>query len=124
VVFLLDQQVIVSLVDDGQVELLGADQVRLGQGEVVISLKDLDDTAVVETRSESSQEVGKQVGLVEVSFPPSPEFGAAHLVTDVEGNSLVGNFHVGDLNDDLLELRVVPITEALHHGESSIVGLI
>lgn len=33
----------------------------------------------------------------------------ADLSVQVECNSLVGNLHVGDLDDDLLELVVVPL---------------
>lgn len=62
-VFLFNEQVIVCLVDDSNVELLRADQVRLGEREVVVALQDLDNTAVVETGSEGSEEVGQQVGL-------------------------------------------------------------
>ena len=48
----------------------------------------------------------------------------AYLVCKVERNGLVGDLHVGHLDDDLLELVVVPVAETLHHGESCVVGLI
>ena len=125
-VFFLDEQVVVRLVDNGNVELLCADQVRLGQGQVIVGLENLDDTAVVKTGSESGEQIGEQIRLVmsafllEITDGPQP----AHLVTNVERDGLVGNLHVGNLDDDLLELRVVPVAEALHHGQSGVVGLI
>jgi hypothetical protein len=62
-VFLFNEQVVVRLVDNSNVELLRANQVRLGEREVVVALQDLDDSAVVETGSKGSEEVGQQVGL-------------------------------------------------------------
>lgn len=64
VVFLLDEQIIVRLVDNGKVELLGADEVWLGQWQVVRSLENLDDSSVVKSRCKHSEKVGKEVGLV------------------------------------------------------------
>lgn len=47
-----------------------------------------------------------------------------HLSVEVECNGLVGNLHVGNLDDDLLELIVIPISKSLSHGESSVIGFI
>ena len=47
-----------------------------------------------------------------------------HLSVEVECDSLVGNLHIGDLDDDLLELIMVPISKSLSHRESGIVGFI
>lgn len=63
VVLLLDEQVVVRLVDNGDVELLRADEVWLGEGEVVGRLEDFDDSAVVEPGSKGGEEVGEEVGL-------------------------------------------------------------
>jgi len=47
-----------------------------------------------------------------------------HLSVEIECNSLVGNLHIGNLDDDLLELIMVPVGESLSHGQSSVVGFI
>jgi hypothetical protein len=60
VVFLLDEQVVVGLVDDGNVELLRTDEVWLGQGEVVLVLQDLDHSAVVESSAERGEQVRQE----------------------------------------------------------------
>ena len=38
-IFLLDQQIVVSLVDNGQIKLLGSDKIRLDEREMVFVLK-------------------------------------------------------------------------------------
>ena len=47
-----------------------------------------------------------------------------HLSVEIECNSLVGNLHIGNLDDDLLELIMVPVGKSLSHGQSSVVGFI
>jgi hypothetical protein len=48
----------------------------------------------------------------------------AHLSVEVECNSLVGNLHIGNLDDNLLELIMVPVGKSLSHGESGIIGFV
>lgn len=38
-----------------------------------------------------------------------------HLSVEVERDGLVGNLHIGDLDDNLLELIMVPIGKSLSH---------
>jgi len=47
-----------------------------------------------------------------------------YLSVEVERNGLVGNLHIGDLDDDLLELIMVPVGKSLSHCQSSIIGFI
>lgn len=108
VVLLLDQQVIVRLVDDGEVELLRGDKVRLGERQVVLVLEDLDHSRVVQPWRQGSEEVGKE----------------DRLVVEIEADGSIGYLHVGNLDGDLLELVVIPVGQSLHHGESSVIGLV
>lgn len=132
VVLLLDEQVVVRLVDDGKVETLRGDEVRLGEWEVVVGLEDLDDSAVVKPGRQRGEEVGQERGLNSVSGMQQPEAFLqmsspdrhTHLVRDVERHRLVRNLHVGNLHHDLLELIVVPVGQTLHHRQSSVVGLV
>ena len=55
----------------------------------------------------------------------SPRWGTGtHLSVEVECNSLVGNLHIGDLDDNLLELIMIPISKSLSHGESGVIGFV
>lgn len=47
-----------------------------------------------------------------------------YLSSKVEGHGPVGNFHIGNLHNNLLELIVVPVGESLHHSQRSVVGFI
>lgn len=47
-----------------------------------------------------------------------------YLSSKIEGDGPVGNFHVGNLDDNFLELIVIPLGEALHHSQRSVVGFI
>lgn len=47
-----------------------------------------------------------------------------YLSSKIEGDAPVGNFHVGNLDDNFLELIVIPLGEALHHSQRSVVGFI
>lgn len=47
-----------------------------------------------------------------------------YLSSKIEGDGPVGNFHVGNLDDNFLELIVIPFGEALHHSQRSVVGFI
>jgi hypothetical protein len=58
VILFLDKQVVVRLVDNGDIELLGTDEVWLGEGEVVGCLEDLDNSAVIQPGSKGSKKVG------------------------------------------------------------------
>lgn len=75
---------------------------------MVLLGKDLDDPRVVQSRGEGGKEVRQEVGLV----------------GEVEGDGLIGNLHVGNLDSDLFELVVVPVSKAFHHGQSRVVGLV
>lgn len=62
-VLLFNKQIIVGLVDDGEVEFLGGNEVRLGEGEMVFGLQDLDNSTVVKTGGEGSKKIGEKGGL-------------------------------------------------------------
>jgi hypothetical protein len=64
VVLLFDKQVVIGLIDDGDVELLSANEIWLGEGEVISGLEDLDNSAVVQSRCESGEEIGKETWLM------------------------------------------------------------
>jgi hypothetical protein len=64
-----------------------------------------------------------------VSAPSNLQISArwkngTHLSVKVECNSLVGNLHIGNLDDNLLELIMVPVGKSLSHGESRIIGFV
>lgn len=62
-VLLFNKQIIVGFVDDGEVELLGGNEVRLGEGKMVFGLQDLDNSTVVKTGGEGSKKIGEKGGL-------------------------------------------------------------
>lgn len=62
-ILLFNKQVVVSLVDDGEIELLGGDEVRFGEREVVFGLEDLDNSTVVKSGGKSSKKIGEEGGL-------------------------------------------------------------
>lgn len=47
-----------------------------------------------------------------------------YLSSKVKGHGTVGNLHIGNLDNNLLELIVVPVGESLHHSQRSVVGFI
>jgi hypothetical protein len=51
-------------------------------------------------------------------------FVDAYLSVEIECNCLVGNLHVGDLDDNLLELIMVPFGQSLSHCQSSIIRFV
>lgn len=62
-VLLFNKQIVVGLVDDGEVEFLGGNEVRFGEGEMIFGLQDLDNSTVVKTRGEGSKKIGEKGGL-------------------------------------------------------------
>lgn len=83
-VFLFDEKIVVSLIDNGDVELLGTDKIWLGEREVVSSLKNFDDSTVIQSRCKSSEEVGKETGLKTSARDPERAINETNLVCEVE----------------------------------------
>jgi hypothetical protein len=49
VILFLNQQIVISFIDDCDIEFLGSDKVRLDEWKVVFGLKDLDYSTMVQT---------------------------------------------------------------------------
>ena len=109
VVFLLDEQIVDSLVDSALVLALDVKQEGLDQRQAVVLLEHLDNTVDIDASSEAGQEVGKQ----------------GRMLLDVELDGTVVNFQVGNLDADLLELLVVPgVLGTLDNGQGGVVELV
>ncbi|CAI6082879.1 unnamed protein product [Clonostachys chloroleuca] len=109
VIFLLNKQIIDSLVHNTLVLNLDIEQERLDQGEIIVLLEDLDDTVNIDTGSEGSQEVGQQ----------------RRMLLDVKLDGTVVDFEIGNLDNDLLELGVIPgVLGAFNDGQSGVIKLI
>jgi hypothetical protein len=65
VVLLFNEQVVVGLIDDGDVELLGTDEVWLDKRQMILRLQDLDDSAMIQTWGKGGQEIREEFGLDE-----------------------------------------------------------
>jgi hypothetical protein len=115
VVLLLDQQIVVSVVDSFNIVVLHRDEVFLDEGNVVVvlPLEHANDTSVIDTRAERGQEIGKESGLL-LKVEGEGLEGDQGLSGLTRGKIIIGttyfvvNLNVGNLDDDLLELVVIP----------------
>ncbi|GKT40436.1 uncharacterized protein ColSpa_00617 [Colletotrichum spaethianum] len=109
VVLLLDQKVVDSIVDRALVLALHVDEERLDERQVVALLEHLDHTVHIDARSERLEQVRKQ--------------GRVLLKVEVDG--AVVDLQVGDLDNNLLELLVLPgVLGALNDRQSGVIKLI
>jgi hypothetical protein len=115
VILLLDQQIVVSVVDSFNIVVLHRDEVFFDKGNVVVvlPLEHANDTSVIDTRAERGQEIGKESGLL-LKVEGEGLEGDQGLSGLTRGKIITGttyfvvNLNVGNLDDDLLELVVVP----------------
>ncbi|GJC99267.1 hypothetical protein ColKHC_08093 [Colletotrichum higginsianum] len=109
VVLLLDQKIVDGVVDRALVLGLDVDEERLDEREVVTLLKHLDHTVNVDASSERLEQVRKQRGVL----------------LEVEVDGAVVDLQVGNLDDNLLELLVLPrVLGALNDRQGGVVKLI
>ena len=103
--------------------VLHSDEVRANEWNVVDLAEHLHHTAVVDARDEDGQEVCQESRLL---LQVERESLVVAATTSQMNSSDELNTHshldVGDLDDDLLELVVLPaIGRALNHGESGVI---
>ena len=108
---LLDEELVVRVVDLGDVEVLDGDEVVLDQGYVVVllPLEHAHDPRVVDPRGQDDEQVRQE----------------RRLLRQVERERLVVDLNVGHPDDDVLELGVlVRVRGSLHHREGGVVKLV
>mmetsp|Transcript_12313 Transcript_12313/g.34247 ORF Transcript_12313/g.34247 Transcript_12313/m.34247 type:complete len:266 (-) Transcript_12313:4212-5009(-) len=108
-VMLLNEQVIDRFVDSHEVGLLHRKEVWLHQRKVLPLSHDVHDPRVVDSRREDSQEVAQK----------------ERVLVQVEGDRLVEQISVGDLDGNILECNMLPsFWGVVHHHVRSIVILV
>ncbi len=104
--------------------MLHGDEVRADEGNMVDRPEHLDDTSMIDTGNEDSEEVGKECRLfLEVErqcFVVAVHVKLASFF--MQAKHLGIHFDVGDPDNNILELVVFPsIRRTLDHGKSGIV---